>query len=78
MPLWISILSVFNFVTGIFHLPVPQSTAPVTHGLLDRKVPVILAVMSKCPDAVACEAVFDDVLTEVGDMMDLQLTFIAT
>lgn len=78
MPLWISILSVFNFVTGIFRLPVPQSIVPATYDQLDRRVPVVLAVMSKCPDAVDCEGVFDDVLTEVGDMMDLQLTFIAT
>jgi hypothetical protein len=41
-----------------------------------RKVPVILGVMSQCPDALYCEAVFDRVLEHVGDIVDLQLSFI--
>ena len=40
------------------------------------KVPVVLGVMSACPDAIFCEAVFDDVLAQVGDKVDLSLTFI--
>jgi hypothetical protein len=40
------------------------------------KVPVILGVMSQCPDALYCEAVFDRVLENVGDIIDLQLSFI--
>ena len=41
-----------------------------------RKVPVILGVMSQCPDALYCEEVFDRVLEHVGDIIDLQLSFI--
>lgn len=41
-----------------------------------RRVPVILGVMSQCPDALYCEAVFDRVLEHVGDIVDLQLSFI--
>lgn len=42
----------------------------------DVKVPVILGVMSRCPDAIFCESVFDRVLQRVGDKVDLSLTFI--
>ena len=45
---------------------------------LDRvKVPVILGVMSACPDALVCESVFDRVLKKVADKTDLALTYIA-
>lgn len=43
---------------------------------MNKKVPVILGVMSQCPDAIYCESVFDKVLKEVGDIVDLQLSFI--
>lgn len=43
-----------------------------------RRVPITLGVMSRCPDALTCEAVFDDVLRRVGyEKVDLALTFIA-
>lgn len=48
---------------------------------LDRvsiKVPVTLGVMSRCPDALFCEEVFDSVVEEVGfDKVDVTLSFIA-
>jgi hypothetical protein len=34
--------------------------------------------MSRCPDAVACETVFDKVLERVGDKVDISLAFIGT
>ncbi|KZV82376.1 hypothetical protein EXIGLDRAFT_843825, partial [Exidia glandulosa HHB12029] len=40
------------------------------------RVPLTLGVMSRCPDAIFCEAVIDDVLSEVGDIVDVGLTFI--
>ena len=43
----------------------------------DRKVPVHLGVMSRCPDALVCEAVFDTVLPNVSDKVDLSLVYIA-
>jgi hypothetical protein len=40
-------------------------------------VPVILGVMSNCPDARYCEDVFNDVLHKVGhEIVDIQLSFI--
>ncbi|KAG1754030.1 uncharacterized protein EDB91DRAFT_1101266 [Suillus paluster] len=41
------------------------------------KVPVVLGVMSRCPDAILCESVFDRVLQRVGDKVDISLSFIA-
>jgi len=42
------------------------------------RVPVELGVMSRCPDALACEAVFDQVLKEVGrEKMDVTLVYVA-
>lgn len=42
----------------------------------DVKVPVTLGVMSRCPDALICEAAFDKTLSQVGDKIDLSLSFI--
>ncbi|KAJ6485012.1 hypothetical protein C8R47DRAFT_1130511 [Mycena vitilis] len=42
------------------------------------RVPVELGVMSRCPDALACETIFNDVLNEVGrERMDLSLVYVA-
>lgn len=45
----------------------------------DVKVPVQLGVMSKCPDALLCESVFDEVVRQHGvwDKVDLELVYIA-
>ncbi|KAH8999042.1 hypothetical protein EDB92DRAFT_1832143 [Lactarius akahatsu] len=41
------------------------------------RVPVILGVMSRCPDALLCETLFDKVIPKVAEKIDLSLTFIA-
>ncbi|KAI0322439.1 hypothetical protein OF83DRAFT_731405 [Amylostereum chailletii] len=51
----------------------PQELIPFD----DVKVPVTLGVMSRCPDALLCEAVFDQVLKKVADKIDYELTYIA-
>ncbi|KAF9462638.1 hypothetical protein BDZ94DRAFT_1260902 [Collybia nuda] len=43
----------------------------------DIKVPVQLGVMSRCPDALLCENVFDRVLEKVSERVDLSLIYIA-
>ena len=43
-----------------------------------RPVKVSLGVMSHCPDAVLCEAVWDKTIDLVGGMMDLNLLFIGS
>ncbi|KAJ3003011.1 hypothetical protein NUW54_g5532 [Trametes sanguinea] len=58
-------------------LAVQMSDAYTNH-LDDVKVPVVLGVMSRCPDAILCETVFDRVLERVSDKIDLSLTFIGT
>jgi hypothetical protein len=42
-----------------------------------KSVPVHLGVMSRCPDAEDCERVFDDVLQEVADIVELNMHYIA-
>jgi hypothetical protein len=44
--------------------------------LSNVKVPVVLGVMSACPDALFCESLFNDVLTQVPDKVELSLSFI--
>lgn len=41
------------------------------------RVPVTLGVMSRCPDALLCETLFDKVIPKVADKIDLSLAFIA-
>jgi hypothetical protein len=43
----------------------------------NMKVPVVLGVMSRCPDAILCESVFNRVLQRVGEKVELSLSFIA-
>lgn len=49
---------------------------PTTYSTNDVKVPVVLGVMSQCPDAILCESVFNRALEHVSDKIDLSLTFI--
>ncbi|KAF8076375.1 hypothetical protein FPV67DRAFT_1405948 [Lyophyllum atratum] len=43
----------------------------------DVKVPVQLGVMSRCPDALLCESVFNDVVQKASDKMNLSLVYVA-
>jgi len=43
----------------------------------DVKVPVQLGVMSRCPDALLCESVFNQVLEKVARKIKLSLTYVA-
>ncbi|KAG6900975.1 hypothetical protein C0993_004413 [Termitomyces sp. T159_Od127] len=43
----------------------------------DVKVPVQLGVMSRCPDALLCENVFDDVLQDVSNKINISLVYVA-
>ncbi|KAA1093858.1 hypothetical protein PGT21_000887 [Puccinia graminis f. sp. tritici] len=40
-----------------------------------KLVPIVLGVMSKCPDAQICEDVFDKVLAEVADKVDVLVAY---
>jgi hypothetical protein len=44
----------------------------------DVRVPVVLGVMSRCPDAIICESIFNQVLKEVASIVDLSFTFLGT
>ncbi|KAF5388307.1 hypothetical protein D9615_000404 [Tricholomella constricta] len=43
----------------------------------DVKVPVQLGVMSRCPDALLCENVFNEVLRKVSNKIQLSLVYVA-
>ncbi|KAI0701807.1 hypothetical protein BC835DRAFT_1404460 [Cytidiella melzeri] len=55
-----------------------SSSSPDHYATPVVKVPVVLGVMSQCPDAIVCESVFDETLQQVGDKVDLSLTFIGS
>lgn len=59
------------------YVPTNNAQSPMDVTFDEVKVPVTLGVMSACPDALACEAVFDHVLKNVGPKVDLGLTFVA-
>lgn len=40
------------------------------------RVPVLLGVMSRCPDALLCESIFDSVLKQTWDIVDISLSFV--
>ncbi len=42
------------------------------------RVPVTLGVMSRCPDALLCETLFDNVIPRVDEKIDLSLAYVAT
>jgi hypothetical protein len=58
-----------------FNVPFNVQT-PGRYEPQDIKVPLVLGVMSQCPDALLCESVIDRVLQQVGNKVDLSLTFI--
>ena len=73
------LLSVLPTAVSGLHLPglFLQGMVVPWYARADVKVPVQLGVMSRCPDALLCESIFDDVLKEVADKVDLSLVYIA-
>lgn len=52
-----------------------QNRQSATHH--NVKVSVQLGVMSRCPDALLCESVFNGVMERVAEKMELSLTYVA-
>ncbi|KAI0036718.1 hypothetical protein K488DRAFT_40354 [Vararia minispora EC-137] len=75
---WSALSLVPSVCAGLVAEQQPFSNAPdiISTTASDVKVPVTLGVMSRCPDALLCEAVFDQVLKKVADKVDLRLTYI--
>lgn len=71
-------LSAALWLTAGYTLKVPLQvqTTELDYHTEDLKVPVVLGVMSQCPDALLCESVIDHVLQQVKDKVDLSLTFV--
>jgi hypothetical protein len=49
-------------------------SSPTTN---DIRVPVTLGVMSRCPDALQCETLFDNVIPRVAEKINLSLAYVA-
>jgi hypothetical protein len=84
MMAWLSHL-VLLLPTALLARSLPGSSSPaplivqndVAELYHDVKVPVTLAVMSQCPDAILVERVFDHVLDSVMNRVELQLIYVA-
>ncbi|KAF7433429.1 hypothetical protein PC9H_005381 [Pleurotus ostreatus] len=75
--LWF-ILSAFAASSALAHPTDPLHIQKAAGTMFaDVKVPIHLGVMSRCPDAVLCESVFDKVLPRVIGKIDLSLVYIA-
>ena len=53
-----------------------QNSSPTPADLVVR-VPLDLGVMSRCPDALLCESLFDEILESVSGKVDLSLIYVA-
>ncbi|KAI6105591.1 hypothetical protein F5141DRAFT_1006319 [Pisolithus sp. B1] len=73
----LSVLSLFAVCAQVALSRSVPYNGPQTAFVSDVKVPVVLGVMSRCPDALLCESVWDRVLQRVGDKVDISLSFIA-
>ncbi|OAX43504.1 hypothetical protein K503DRAFT_708487 [Rhizopogon vinicolor AM-OR11-026] len=76
---YLSLLSSLGLISAAIALAPPLTVQDQFHTTFsdDVKVPVVLGVMSRCPDAILCESVFNRVLQRAGDKVDISLSFIA-
>ena len=79
LSLILSLTAFYFSVVAAVHLPSfdysGQNQVKLTP---DKKVLVQLGVMSRCPDALLCESVFNEVLDRVPDKVNLSLVYVAT
>jgi len=76
MILYLAALVLPTLALATSHIVLNDQTN-VNELLADVKVPVQLGVMSRCPDALLCESVFNTVRDKVRDKIDLSLVYIA-
>ncbi|KAN0126780.1 hypothetical protein V8E52_000420 [Russula decolorans] len=72
--------SVITGVIATLSLCLVASTRPVQQSWSSNslRVPVTLGVMSRCPDALLCETLFDSVIPRVSKKIELSLAYVAT
>ncbi|KAM6495894.1 hypothetical protein JOM56_008600 [Amanita muscaria] len=73
--IFLSLLIVSVIASRLPPLTVQDGAQHTDHA--DVKVPVELGVMSRCPDAIFCETIFDRVLQQVKDKVTLSMRYIA-
>ncbi|KAJ7095374.1 hypothetical protein B0H15DRAFT_921502 [Mycena belliarum] len=64
-------------VAGVAAAGFPHDSAQQAFHKSVTRVPVELGVMSRCPDALLCESVFDRVLEQVSSKINLKLVYVA-
>jgi hypothetical protein len=64
---------VFLSLVAAYATPNQQSWSAST-----LRVPLILGVMSRCPDALLCETLFDKVIPRVAEKINFSLAYVAT
>ncbi|KIJ46514.1 hypothetical protein M422DRAFT_29329 [Sphaerobolus stellatus SS14] len=69
-------LSIVLVLAGVINAAQIPSNDVVTPEHKTR-VPITLGVMSRCPDALLCESVLNNVFEKTWDIIDVNLTFIA-
>lgn len=79
MPSLLALLAIVLAVaTAAMATPTAQHPLAIPDLLAYQRVNVTLGVMAKCPDALACEAVFDKVLDRVNSKVRLTMSYIGT
>ncbi|SPO41718.1 uncharacterized protein PSFLO_07200 [Pseudozyma flocculosa] len=63
---------------AVFADPARDASPASSLGPSTRRVNVTLGVMSRCPDALACEATFDKALDRVNTKVHLEMAYIGT
>jgi len=75
--IFIFFVALFSTVIATALIPFRVQYQDELRTVPDVKVPIHLGVMSRCPDALLCESVFNEVLSRVIDKVDLSLVYIA-
>ncbi|KAF8655252.1 hypothetical protein AX16_003155 [Volvariella volvacea WC 439] len=69
--------SMFSVFVPVALAATPPFLQQDTNGLLvEQRVPVELGVMSRCPDGLLCESIFNEVLKRVANKVDISLLYI--
>jgi hypothetical protein len=77
MMFWSAIISVLALISSVAAGPLAAQEPLSIPRIDDDKVPVDLGVVSRCPDALVCESIFNQVLPKVLDIVDVRLGYVA-
>ena len=76
-PIFAFFTTLFSTVLAAHLIPFRVQSQDELQTISDVKVSIQLGVMSRCPDALLCESIFNEVLSRAIDKVDLSLVYIA-